>query len=57
MFSSRLKPEFLSDTAKQSKNFQPALKTVFCPVNESGIPVKESVKEHLWSMHFSEYGR
>ena len=37
--------------------FQPALKSVFCPVNEDGIPVKESVKGHLWSLHFAEYGR
>eukprot|EP00111_Clytia_hemisphaerica_P005802 TCONS_00016792-protein len=47
----------MGDVNDQTTQFQPALKTVFCPVSEAGIPVKESVKEHLWSMHFSEYGR
>lgn len=50
-------PEFFPDDANESVYFQPALKHVFCPVNEAGIPVKESVKEHLWSLHFAEYGR
>ena len=40
-----------------NSSFQPALKKVFCLVNKDGNPLKESVKEHLWSLHFDEYGR
>nr|CAB3266843.1 TBC1 domain family member 9 [Phallusia mammillata] len=36
---------------------QPALFSVFKRLNPSDIDPKETVKEHLWSIHFTEYGR
>ncbi|XP_047125269.1 TBC1 domain family member 9B isoform X1 [Hydra vulgaris] len=45
------------DMPMQSSSFQPALKKLFSLTNKDGNPVKESVKEHLWSLHFEEYGR
>jgi hypothetical protein len=38
--------------------FQPALVSVFkkCHADEELTP-REAAKEHLWDLHFSEYGR
>ncbi|XP_070566267.1 TBC1 domain family member 9-like isoform X3 [Ptychodera flava] len=36
---------------------QPALIKLFHRRDSDDVSVKESVKEHLWSIHFSEYGR
>ncbi|XP_071954671.1 TBC1 domain family member 9-like isoform X2 [Antedon mediterranea] len=42
---------------KLSIQLQPALITVFNDRNEDGVSPKEKIKEHLWSVHFKEYGR
>ena len=36
--------------------FQPALITLFNRRNSDELSAKESVKEHLWNLHFAEYG-
>ncbi|XP_066287843.1 TBC1 domain family member 9-like [Branchiostoma lanceolatum] len=33
------------------------LTMVFCRRNSAEIPPKEKIKEHLWDIHFAEYGR
>ncbi|XP_078333491.1 TBC1 domain family member 9-like isoform X2 [Crassostrea virginica] len=37
--------------------FQPALVSVFHRRNSDELSARETVKEHLWNVHFSEYGR
>ena len=37
--------------------FQPALITLFNRRNSDELSAKESIKEHLWDIHFAEYGR
>ncbi|XP_060561507.1 TBC1 domain family member 9B-like [Ruditapes philippinarum] len=37
--------------------FQPALVSLFCRRGSDELTAKESVKEHLWDVYFSEYGR
>ncbi|XP_064601750.1 TBC1 domain family member 9B-like isoform X2 [Liolophura sinensis] len=37
--------------------FQPALISLFCRRNSDELSAKESVKQHLWDVHFAEYGR
>ncbi|XP_071477877.1 TBC1 domain family member 9-like [Diadema antillarum] len=48
-----------SDSAIHSVAFQlqPALVKVFNRRGSDDISARESVKEHLWNMHFKEYGR
>eukprot|EP00794_Sanderia_malayensis_P016811 gene16811-18507_t len=53
-------PEYLENFAagKDSRiPFQPALKKVFDSHSGKDISPKESVKEHIWNLHFAEYGR
>ncbi|XP_078682548.1 TBC1 domain family member 9-like isoform X1 [Branchiostoma floridae x Branchiostoma belcheri] len=46
---------------KTSMSSSPAanqpLTMVFCRRNSNEIPPKEKIKEHLWEIHFAEYGR
>lgn len=37
--------------------FQPALVSLFCRRGSDELTAKETVKEHLWDVYFSEYGR
>ncbi|XP_052799590.1 TBC1 domain family member 9-like isoform X2 [Mya arenaria] len=37
--------------------FQPALVSLFCRRGSDELTAKESVKEHLWDVYFTEYGR
>lgn len=37
--------------------FQPALVSVFHRRNSDELSARETIKEHLWKVHFSEYGR
>jgi hypothetical protein len=46
-----------SQTASEPVEFQPALVTLFCRRNSDEMSAKEMVKEHLWNIHFTEYGR
>ncbi|XP_055998545.1 TBC1 domain family member 9-like isoform X2 [Ostrea edulis] len=48
------------DSANNSPDeiqFQPALVSVFHRRNSDELSAKETVKEHLWNVHFSEFGR
>lgn len=37
--------------------FQPALVSLFCRRGSDEVTAKETIKEHLWDVYFSEYGR
>ncbi|KAL5007897.1 hypothetical protein ScPMuIL_016703 [Solemya velum] len=37
--------------------FQPALISLFCRRNSDEMSAKETVKEHLWNVHFTEFGK
>eukprot|EP00057_Strongylocentrotus_purpuratus_P019193 XP_011673667.1 PREDICTED: TBC1 domain family member 8-like [Strongylocentrotus purpuratus] len=51
--------ETSSEPANHSMAFQlqPALVKLFNRRGSDEISARESVKEHLWNMHFKEYGR
>ncbi|XP_033118031.1 TBC1 domain family member 9-like isoform X3 [Anneissia japonica] len=51
------RPDDKSGDMKLPLQLQPALITVFNDRSEDGVSPKEKVKEHLWSVHFKEYGR
>lgn len=36
---------------------QPALVKLFQQMSQDNVSARESSKEHLWAMHFAEYGR
>ena len=42
---------------RNSDEFQPPLTTVFGAKSSDQAHAKMSVKEHLWNLHFAEYGR
>ncbi|XP_076819069.1 TBC1 domain family member 9-like [Clavelina lepadiformis] len=46
-----------NDESNNVIELQPALATVFSRRDPNDIDAKETVKKHLWSIHFSEYGR
>lgn len=53
-------PEYLENYTGESDKripFQQALKNVFPDGTRGEISPKESVKEHIWNLHFAEYGR
>ncbi len=53
-------PEYLDNFAlgnESSIPFQPALKKVFASEASKEVTPKQSVKEHIWDLHFAEYGR
>ncbi|XP_052243499.1 TBC1 domain family member 9-like isoform X1 [Dreissena polymorpha] len=37
--------------------FQPALVSLFCRRGSDELTAKETIKEHLWDVYFTEYGR
>ena len=37
--------------------FQPAMITLFNSKNSDEMMAREAVKEHLWGVYFSDYGR
>jgi len=47
---------YLSSTKEMIK-LQSALINVFHKRDVDNVPAKETIKEHLWSLHFAEYGR
>lgn len=43
---------------EEPPSFQPPLTTVFnTNTGSDSVQAKESVREHLWRLHFAEYGR
>ncbi|XP_041366492.1 TBC1 domain family member 9-like [Gigantopelta aegis] len=40
-----------------NEEFQPALISLFCRRDSDELSPKETVKQHLWDVHFSEFGR
>lgn len=48
---------FSTSPPKKKPTFQPPLTTVFSNAPSNHVNAKESVKEHLWRIHFAEYGR
>ncbi|XP_072045709.1 TBC1 domain family member 9B-like [Amphiura filiformis] len=56
--TSDMEPNEPSDpSASIALQLQPALVTLFNKQGSDTVSAKESVKEHLWDMHFKEYGR
>lgn len=53
------KDEWIFSTSPQKKqpSFQPPLTSVFSNTPADHVNAKESIKEHLWRLHFAEYGR
>lgn len=45
------------ETSESSWKLQPALMTYFYKDDPTEINAKEAVKQHLWNIHFAEYGR
>lgn len=48
---------FSTSPPKKKPTFQPPLTTVFSSTPADHVNAKETVKEHLWRLHFAEYGR
>ena len=48
---------FSTSPNTKKPTFQPPLTTVFSSAPADHINAKETVKEHLWRLHFAEYGR
>lgn len=46
-----------SDDSSSQIQFQPALIKIFCRRDSDEISAKETIKQHLWEVHFTEYGR
>lgn len=44
-------------SAPDEIQFQPALVSVFHRRNSDELSARETIKEHLWNVHFSEFGR
>lgn len=44
-------------TVNTKATFQPPLTTVFSNTPADHVNAKETIKEHLWRLHFSDYGR
>ena len=60
IFFCRVLPEDLEYFSRHNNEkipFQPALKQVFHSDPKTEVSPKESVKEHIWNLHFAEYGR
>ncbi|XP_064634250.1 TBC1 domain family member 9B-like isoform X3 [Lineus longissimus] len=58
--SESISSSFSGDTAQTGTDeidFQPALISLFHRRDSDEVSAAETVKEHLWSVHFSEYGR
>ncbi len=50
--------QYITDSESEKVvEFQPALITLFNRRNSDELSAKESIKEHLWDIHFAEYGR
>ncbi|PFX30248.1 TBC1 domain family member 9 [Stylophora pistillata] len=47
----------LKGTVNTKATFQPPLTTVFSNTPADHVNAKETIKEHLWRLHFSDYGR
>ncbi|XP_060086343.1 TBC1 domain family member 9-like [Ylistrum balloti] len=45
------------ETSGSSFDLQPALVKLFCRRDSDELSSRETVKEHLWNIHFAEYGR
>lgn len=48
---------FSTSRNMKKPTFQPPLTTVFSNTPADHVNAKETVKEHLWRLHFAEYGR
>ncbi|XP_033751283.1 TBC1 domain family member 9-like [Pecten maximus] len=46
-----------TDKSGASFDLQPALVSLFCRRDSDELSSRETVKEHLWNIHFAEYGR
>lgn len=46
-----------TENSAPSFELQPALVSLFCRRDSDELSSRETVKEHLWNIHFAEYGR
>ena len=46
-----------NDLRDEVFEMQPALITLFDRRNSEDLSAKESVKKHLWELHYADYGR
>ncbi|KAK6190175.1 hypothetical protein SNE40_002098 [Patella caerulea] len=54
---SKCRTKSQSDDSEEQIKFQPALISLFCRRESDELSPKETVKMHLWDVHFAEYGK